>query len=143
MARNITRSLIVVLSFALILSAISCIKPVKKSAPGPGGMPTGVVPQGQPPAPNPAWPLYAGASRIAVDFYTTTDSIDIVKTYYSDLLKIEPIVRDEAGVVQTYLAPEYTVVLVPMTPSGTEIHFSASEPAGGQQPLQPPGATGQ
>ena len=142
MARKITRSLIVVLSIALILSAISCVKPVKRSAPGPGGLPTGVVPQGQPPAPNPAWPLYAGATRVAVDFYTTADSIDVVRAYYSDLLKIEPIVRDEAGVVQTYLAPEYTLVLVPMTPSGTEIHFSPPEPAGGQ-PVQPPGETGQ
>ena len=142
MARNITRSLIFVLSIALIVSAVSCVKPVKKSAPGPGGLPTGVVPQGQPPAPNPAWPLYAGATRVAVDFYTTTDSIDIVRAYYSNLLKIEPIVRDEAGVVQTYLAPEFTVVLVPMSPSGTEIHFSAPEPSGGE-PSQPPGATGQ
>lgn len=142
MARKITRSLIVILSIALVVSAVSCVRPVKKSAPGPGGLPTGVVPQGQPPAPNPAWPLYAGATRVASDFYTTTDSIGVVRAYYSNLLKIEPITRDEAHVVLTYLAPEYTVVLVPMTPSGTEIHFSPPEPSGGQ-PVQPPGATGQ
>jgi hypothetical protein len=135
---------IVISVLLVVLSTSSCIGSVKKSAPGPGGLPGGVVQQGQPPAADANWPLYAGATRVANDFYTTTDPIGTVRAYYSDLLKIEPVARDEAKVVLTYFAPEYTVVLVPLTPSGTEIHFSPPAVASsGSQSTQQPEQSGE
>lgn len=125
--RVYSRSAVLLLLGALCLAAVcSCVKTVERTRSGPGGLPTGVVHEGETPAGDHDLPVYPGATRRATNVYQTPDGIEKVKAYYVDLLGVEPEVRDSAGDALTFSMPNFKLVLLRMPSSGgggTEISF--------------------
>jgi hypothetical protein len=124
------RSRILPLILCIVVAAlfISCFKAVDKNTAGPGGLPEGKVNTAPPPpaADESKLPLYPGAKRIANGSYETTDSLEKVVAYYSNLLKVEPTALGEKSQSRAYATPDFRLTLVPMDPAsnGTEIHFA-------------------
>jgi hypothetical protein len=76
------------------------------------------------------YPVYPGATRRSGATYETSDSLEQVKTYYTELLGVEPAARDEGGNAFTYTTAEFLLVIVRLpyeSGGGTEINFSPPE----------------
>lgn len=132
-ASSLSRAFVgAVLIVLLVLPA--CVKRVERNVPGRGGLPSGIVHSG--PAPvevNPEWPVYPGSVSRATGVYETSDLFQTVVSYYTQLLGIEPAVGGQFGETRIFAMPGYTLILFPMTPSGTEIHFEDNENGSGTQ----------
>jgi len=116
---------ILVLMGLITVLLTACPKRIETSEPGRGGLPSGIVEEGNAPLGDENYPLYPGSVLKAKGIYETTDRIEIVRDYYIDLLRMQPETRDDYGEVFTFVTAEYTLVLLPrLAPeSGTEIGF--------------------
>ncbi|MFH1676167.1 MAG: hypothetical protein ABIC40_04000, partial [bacterium] len=108
-----------------------CVKNIEQNEKGPGGLPKVKVEENRPPATNTDYPVYPGATLRATNVYETRDSIDQVKSYYKDLLNMEPEIPDEPKEMEgtevfTFITPEYELVILALLSAegGTEIHFN-------------------
>jgi len=118
--------MIAILSVALLPA---CPKRIETNEPGPGGLPRGIVSSDTGIASGDVdWPVYEGAQRRLQGVYETPDPIEDVKTWYSELLEMEPAILDPAGQALTFETEEYILVLMPMDgATGTEIRFTSKE----------------
>ena len=117
--------MLLVFCAALLIAACSCGKAATKNAPGPGGLPSGTVRGAAAPETpdDPAWPIYPGSKRIAMGSYQSSDPIGTVSSYYVTATGVQPKAGGEMGQTLTFMAKDFILVLIPMDPAGTEIHF--------------------
>jgi hypothetical protein len=105
----------------------ACRRSIQRNDPGPGGLPRGIVEEGRPTLSGEEYPVYSGAIERSRGVYETTDSIAEVRSYYAELLGMEPERTGQHGDVLRFETAEFTLVLLPLTPSaggGTEIRFT-------------------
>ena len=125
--KNWPRIALAVLVGLLLFGLSACPKKPVQNVPGPGGLPRGIVEEGNAPDMDPDdLPLYPGATKRAAGAYETTASLEQVITWYRDKLGVEPEIRGEHGETRAFVMDAYEVVLVPVPEEaggGTEINF--------------------
>ncbi len=114
-----------VLTAACLALVVGCPKRVEVNQPGPGGLPRGIVEEGTASdVKDEGLPIYPGSVRRATHVYETQDSIEKVRDYYTRLLGVQPVTRDERKEALAFDTADFTVILLPMGSSGgTEIDF--------------------
>jgi len=106
---------------------VSCRRTIPRNDPGPGGLPRGIVEEGRPTLADEEYPVYKGAIERSRGVYETRDLIAEVRSYYVELMGIEPERTGERGEVLRFETDEFTLILLPLPPSaggGTEIRFT-------------------
>jgi hypothetical protein len=109
---------------------VACPRPVPQGEKGASGLPTG---RGEEPPPagetltevEQTLPLYPGSTRTGPGVYRTNDSLETVKGYYIQLLKVTPEVRGMYNEVTVFVTPEGELQLLAIegAEGGTEIRF--------------------
>lgn len=126
-------TVLLICGLVLILFSGCKVPSVEKNDPGPGGMPRGIVDEGDLPASDREYPVYPDAVIRANGVYESTDQIETVREYYDELLGIEPVSYDTDQEVLTYETSEFKLVIMPLPmngTTGTEIRFSSVDGAG-------------
>jgi len=122
------RLTVIILVGILAMLVTGCPKNVPTTEEGPGGMPRGIVDEGEPTLETPDYPLYPGAEARARNVFETSDPIQTVRDYYVNELGKDPVVRDERGEALTFDMGDYKIILLPMVGgNGTEISFRPAE----------------